>query len=201
MPWSANLSRLPCELPGDEKENPPQRTRTPDLPQIRVVPFSSPPHPGAALLSRPPAIPSANSITTYNLIRLARITGNTDFEGKAKQIGITFFNQIINYPAGYTQMMVGLNFAIGPSYEIVIIGNKDKPDTQKMIKELNSTYLPNKVVIFKDPASKDLSIQEIATFVKEYSQIKNKATIYICRNQQCQLPTTSIEKMRLYLNS
>ena len=30
-------------------------------------------------------------------------------------------------------MMVGLDFAIGPSFEIVIVVNKDKQETQKII--------------------------------------------------------------------
>ena len=40
------------------------------------------------------AVPSANSVTMYNLIRLARITGKMDLEEKAKQIGKTFSTQI-----------------------------------------------------------------------------------------------------------
>jgi uncharacterized protein YyaL (SSP411 family) len=142
------------------------------------------------------AIPSANSLTMYNLIRLSRITGNTDFEKKAKQIGIAFYEQIISYPAGYAQMMIGLDFAIGPSFEIVIVGDKNKADTTKIINELNSIYLPNKVVILKEPGSKDLEIGKISPFVKDYSQIENKATIYVCKNQKCNLPTTSIENMK-----
>jgi uncharacterized protein YyaL (SSP411 family) len=146
------------------------------------------------------AVPSANSISMYNLIRLGRITGNTDFEEKAKQIGIFFYEQINSYPAGHTQIMIGQNFAIGPSYEIVIVGNLDKFDTKKIIGEINSIYLPNKVVIFKDPSSKDSEIEYISPFVKDYSQLENKTTIYVCRNHQCNLPITSIDKMKEQLD-
>ena len=146
------------------------------------------------------AIPSANSVTMYNLIRLARITGNTDLEQKAKQIGITFSNQINKMPSGYTQMMASLDFGIGPSFEIVIVGNKDKKDTQKIIQSINSIYLPNKVVILKESDLKDLLIEKLVPFIKDYSQIKNQATIYVCKNQQCQLPTTKIEKMKQLLD-
>lgn len=145
------------------------------------------------------AIPSANSVTMYNLIRLARITGNTDFEKKAIQIGKTFSNIINELPSGHTQLMTGLDFAIGPSFEIVIVGIKDKKDTQQIIQTINSNYIPNKVVILKEPNKKKSKTEELAPFVKNYSQIKNQATIYVCKNQQCQLPTTSIEKMKQLL--
>ena len=145
------------------------------------------------------AIPSANSVTMYNLIRLARITGNTDPEQKAKQIGKTFSDQITKMSSGYTQMMVSLDFAIGPSFEIVIVGNKDKKDTRKIIQSINSIYLPSKVIILKEPDIKDSLIEDCAPFIKDYSQIKNQATVYVCKNQQCQLPITNIEKMKQLL--
>ena len=60
-------------------------------------------------------------------------------------------------------------------------------------------YIPNKVVILKEPNIKKSKTEELAPFVKSYSQIKNQATIYVCKNQRCQLPTTSIEKMKEFL--
>lgn len=146
------------------------------------------------------AIPSANSITMYNLTRLARITGNTELEKKATEIGKTFSNQINQAPSGYTQMMVSLDFALGPSYEIVIVGDKEKKDTQRIIQSIHSTYIPNKVVILKQPDTKDKLIEELVPFIKEYTQINNQATIYVCKNQICQQPTTDIEKMMQLLN-
>ena len=146
------------------------------------------------------AIPSANSITMYNLIRLARITGNIEFEEKARQIGISFFNEISKIPSGYTQIMVNLDYLIGPSYEIVIVGDKDSKETKKILHSINSFYIPNKVVILKEPNSKDPLIEKISPFIKDYSQIKNNATIYVCRNNQCQFPTTSIDKMMEMIN-
>ena len=94
-------------------------------------------------------------------------------------------------------MTVSLDFTIGPSFEIVIVGIKEKKDTQKIIQSLNSIYLPNKVIILKDP--KDQLIEELVPFIKDYNQINNKSTIYICKNQECQLPTTEIEKMKKLL--
>lgn len=144
------------------------------------------------------AIPSANSIAMYNLIRLARITGNKDFEEKANQIGKTFSNQIIKMPSSHTQTMIGLDFAVGPSYEIVVVGDKNNKNTEEIIKNINSIYLPNKVLILKEPVSKDLLIENLIPFIKNYSQINNKPTIYVCKNLQCQQPIKDIEKMKQF---
>ena len=144
------------------------------------------------------AIPSANSISFYNFTRIARIIGNTDLEKKALELSKAFSDQINKMPSGYTQMIVGLDFVIGPSYELVIVGNKDNKDTKKILQNLNTIYQPNKVVILKDKNTKKISIEKLVPFIKDYTQIKNQATIYVCKNQQCQLPVTDIEKMKQF---
>jgi uncharacterized protein YyaL (SSP411 family) len=136
----------------------------------------------------------------YNLIRLARITGNIDLEENAKKIVKTFSNQISKTPSIYSLMMVSLDFSMGDSSEIVIVGNKNEKDTQKMIQRINSIYLPNKVVILKEPDIKDSLIEELVPFIKNYNQIENKATVYICKNQKCQSPVTDIEELKQLLH-
>ena len=145
------------------------------------------------------AIPSANSVSMYNFIRLSRVTGNIELENKALELSKAFSNQVNKMPSGYTQMMIGLDFVIGPSYEIVIVGNKNNKDTKKIIQNLNSIYQPNKIIILKETKMKGISIENLVPFIKDYSQIKNQATIYVCKNQQCQLPVTDIEKMKQFL--
>ncbi len=68
------------------------------------------------------AIPSGNSVAMLNLIRIARITADSSFEEKADKINKAFSNQIRKYPAGFTQFLIALDFAIGPSYEIILAG-------------------------------------------------------------------------------
>jgi len=146
------------------------------------------------------AIPSANSVSMFNFTRLARITGNAELEKKGMELLKSFSDKINKIPSGYTQMMVGLDLAIGPSYEIVVVGDKDNTSTQKIIQNINSKYLPNKVIILKELKNKNQLIEEMIPFIKNYSQINNQPTIYICKNQQCQLPTTDIEKMKQFLD-
>jgi uncharacterized protein YyaL (SSP411 family) len=144
------------------------------------------------------ALPSANSVTMHNLIRMARITGDTTFEEKAGGLSKAFSEQITTMPSGYTYMMNGVDFALGPSHEIVIVGDTDAQDTQNILKEIQALYLPNKVIIMKD-TKHTKAIEALAPYVKDYTQIQNQATIYICKNHHCQLPTTDIEKMKQLL--
>ncbi|GMT49480.1 MAG: thioredoxin domain-containing protein [bacterium] len=141
------------------------------------------------------AIPSSNSLAMLNLIRLARMTGRTDLEDKASQTGKAFSKTINGFPSSYTQWMVALDFAIGPSYEVVIAGRKDSKDTKDMINALTKPFIPNHVVLFRPGQEKYPEITKLAEFTKYQLSINKKATAYVCLKFNCKEPTTSIQAM------
>jgi len=146
------------------------------------------------------AIPSGNSVSMLNLLRLARLTANTGFEAKAAQIVRAFSEKLSEAPFAYTQMMVALDFTIGPSYEVVIVGNRHAEDTKAMFKALRNAFIPNKVVLYR-PADEEASdITRIAEFTKDFVSKEGKATAYVCKNYTCELPTTDAQKMLMLMN-
>ena len=136
------------------------------------------------------AIPSGNSVAALNFVRLARITGEADLEKKADGIGRAFSDQVTRVPRGFTQLLVAVDFLVGPSYEVVIAGAPDREDTRTMLEALRSRYLPNKVVLLR---TDDLA--RIAPFTKAQTPIDGKATAYVCRDFTCSAPTTDVTTM------
>lgn len=147
------------------------------------------------------AIPSGNSVSMMNLLRLARMTANPDLETKAVRIGQVFSADALASPAGFTQLMTAADFAIGPTYEIVIVGNPQRTDMKAMQKALNEEYLPNKVLLQVPLTGAAADIARLAPYVKDYKAIDGKATAYVCRNHQCQLPTTRVTEMLQLLHT
>ena len=141
------------------------------------------------------ATPSGNSVAALDLLRLGRITANTDLERDADLIGRTFAGNIRQFPSAYTQMLMATEFAIGPSREIVIVGRPEAPDTEEMLGQLRSIYLPNKVVIFRPTDETASQIEELAVYTKDQHSLDSKATAYVCVNYNCELPTTDPKKM------
>ncbi len=141
------------------------------------------------------AIPSGNSVEMLNLLRLGRLTASPEFEKKAAQI-LRIFSEHIEYsPASFTQMMSAVDFALGPSYEVVIVGRSDKEETKTMIKDLQAEFLPSTVIHFIPPDKDPSLIHQMAPFTSRMSSIQNKATAYICQDYACQQPTTDISTM------
>jgi len=140
------------------------------------------------------AYPSGNSMALYVLIRLARLTGNPDYEEYARDT-LNAFSQIISeHPANATMMLCGLDFIIPPSFEVVIAGEQNTSQSRSMFRALWSKYLPSTVVVFH-PAGEDKEITQLAEYTKSQLPVDNKTTAYVCQNFQCDLPTTDIEKM------
>jgi len=147
------------------------------------------------------ALPSGNSVAMLNLLRLGRITADPDLEAKAATIGRAFFEKVRQSPAAYTQLMVAVDFAMGPSYELVIAGDSRRSDTTEMLEALHRRFIPNKVVVFLPTESGSQEVKRIAPFTSEQSSIDGKATAYVCVNHHCQLPTTDIDTMLSLLGS
>ncbi|MDD3043623.1 MAG: thioredoxin domain-containing protein [Methanosarcinaceae archaeon] len=95
------------------------------------------------------AVPSANSLELLNLLRLARVTGDSELEDLAGSVVTAFSKQVLRMPSGYTQFLVGLDFGIGPTYEVVIAGKRNAADTKAMLEELRTSFIPNKVLILR----------------------------------------------------
>jgi uncharacterized protein YyaL (SSP411 family) len=146
------------------------------------------------------AIPSGNSVAMLNLLRLGRMTANSDLEEKAVKIGRAFSGSVKQSPLAHTQLMVALDFGIGPCYEVVIAGKAQAEDTRAMVKALRKHFFPNKVVLLNPGERESPEIAKLVEFAKNQSSIGGKATAYVCLNYNCKLPTTDINKMLELLN-
>ena len=144
------------------------------------------------------AVPSGNSIAMLNMIRLAKITGSSIYENEALQTINVFSRNIYSTPSAYTQALTSLDFIYGPSYEIVICGERENDDTKEMIKILNENFVPNKVVILNSPDSDEA--KSMIPFIKDKKQIQNKSTAYVCVNYTCKSPVNTVKEFEKLLN-
>jgi uncharacterized protein YyaL (SSP411 family) len=148
------------------------------------------------------AIPSGNSVALLNLLRLSRMTGNKVYAAKAEKIVKAFAADIEGYPAGHTQFMAGLNFALNLKYEIVIVGKAAAKDTLDMLAAIRRPFLPQTVVLFLPTDHTAASeINKLAPFTRTMKALNKGATAYVCQDFVCKLPTNSIEQMLANLSA
>jgi uncharacterized protein YyaL (SSP411 family) len=136
------------------------------------------------------AVPSGNSVALYNLLRMSRLMNETAYDGLASKILKVFSEEVKGAPHAHTFMLAGLDFAIGPTYNIVIVGDLHEKNTLDMLSALRKHYLPNLTVTLRQPGKAGLG----------YERLEGKATAYVCQNQTCKPPTNRIIKMLEMLN-
>jgi hypothetical protein len=135
------------------------------------------------------AVPSGNSVALYNLLRLARLSSEPTFELHATRLLKTFSEEVKGQPLGHTFMLVGLDFVLGPTFNVVLVGNPSDKDAIAMLTALRKNYLPNLTVTMWTPEKNAVTPGIV------YEKIDGKATVYVCRDQTCMPPTNRIEKM------
>jgi uncharacterized protein YyaL (SSP411 family) len=121
------------------------------------------------------------------------MTANAEFEEKAVQIGRAFSRTIWQAPMVYTQMMAALDFALGPTSEVVIAGDPGAEDTKAMLAALRGKFIPGKVVMLR--TGEDSEIIGLAEYTRNLTSIEGRATAYVCWNYCCNLPVTDAGKM------
>ncbi|MFX1410882.1 MAG: thioredoxin domain-containing protein [Promethearchaeota archaeon] len=147
------------------------------------------------------AIPSGNSVAMLNLLRLSYLTGDIELEKKADILSRVFSERLNSNPIAYTQFLVAADFAVGPSYSLVIAGDSDSKDTKELINAIRNEFIPNKVFILRRTEQSLPDIDSFSNFVEYFYNKDNKATAYVCINKTCKPPTHDIKKTIEYLKT
>lgn len=146
------------------------------------------------------AVPSGNSVAALNLIRLARLTGAPELEERASRVFRFFSPNIKAAPVAHTQMLQALDFAFGPSYEVVIAGDPLSAETKTMLRAIRGNFLPNKVLLLRDTTGEKPEIVKIAGFAADTVGIAGRTTAYVCQDFACKSPTSDVDEMLSYLS-
>jgi len=145
------------------------------------------------------ALPSGNSVAAWALLRLADLTADPKLTARADEILDSFSAYVAQRPRGYTQMLIALDYAIGPSAQIVLAGNPGDAATRAMVDAVAERFLPNKVVLVRQSGKKGEELVRLAPFLETQTALDGQTTAYVCQNHACSLPTTDVSKMMTLL--
>ncbi|EKQ56747.1 MAG: thioredoxin domain containing protein [Clostridium sp. Maddingley MBC34-26] len=139
------------------------------------------------------AMPSGNSVAAYNLIKLARITGDSNLEEMAgKQLNF-ICGSILREEINHSFFLLAASFALSESKELVCL-IKDKSEEEKIKDLLSEKAIFNLTTIIKTNENKD-EIEKLIPFVKEYDFINDKSTYYLCKGKSCLAPVNDIDEL------
>lgn len=121
-------------------------------------------------------IPASNSIMAKSLFKLSHFFDNEYYLKTATAMLHNVSPDINEYPNGFSNWLdLQLNYT-EPFYEVAISGK----DAHTKLQELNTAYIPNKLIIG--------STTESALPLLEQRYVAGKTLIYVCKNKTCKLP-------------
>ncbi|MCC7563718.1 MAG: thioredoxin domain-containing protein [Methanobacterium sp.] len=138
------------------------------------------------------ALPSGNSVQMLNLERLYLLTGNDEYRNTSIAMEKYFSAIIKRSPPAFTMFLSAIAFKIGPSFNIVVAGSKNKDDTSLMLKTLQEQYLPNCVMVFN---SGDNHLNELIENMEDKNMVNDQVTAYVCGDGTCYPPVNSLEEL------
>ena len=138
-------------------------------------------------------LPSANSVGLLVLLRLHRMCGRDDFAMRAEKLISRFPVDAAHNALSFTTYLRAVDFFIGPSREIVVVGDPRAADTRAMTRALQEESPANAVLLHRPADDEEAAaIIGIAPFLRPLVPRDGRATAYICRDFSCDRPVTSV---------
>ncbi|PQB05128.1 thioredoxin domain-containing protein [Aureitalea marina] len=127
-------------------------------------------------------IPASNSTMAKNLFVLGHHFDETRYGETAMQMLKNVQADMETYPNGFSNWLDLLMNYQENYYEIVTVGD----DAQSILKDLNTRYIPNKLIAGSTSASQ--------AYLLEGRFVPGKTFIYVCVNNACKLPVMEVDK-------
>jgi hypothetical protein len=145
------------------------------------------------------AIPSGNSVSALNLLRLGRLTGRVELEERGRAVLSAFAADVAHVPGSHAQLMSALDFSLGPTREIVIAGEPGDGGTESLLRIAREGFAPRRVTLSRPVGEEGSRAVRLAPFVAAMGTVDNEAAAYVCENYSCRRPVTDSEEFRQLL--
>lgn len=139
------------------------------------------------------ATPGGNSLAATAFVRLGKLTGRKDYLTAAEGTIRAAAGLMQQSPTAAGQMLIALDMLLGPTSEIVIVGDSAAPATGNLLKEIRSRFIPNKVAALRPDATK--GSESLAQLFAGKRAANDQPTLFICENFTCRAPTTGEEAL------
>jgi uncharacterized protein YyaL (SSP411 family) len=135
------------------------------------------------------AEPSPNSVAAMNLLRLSQMTDRNEWRDEAEATFAALAARLTQPGASVPQLAVALDFSLSKPKQIVVAGAPGAADTRALLRLVHDRFIPNKILLLADGGAGQTEIARWLPVVADMSRRDGRATIYICENYLCRLPT------------
>jgi uncharacterized protein YyaL (SSP411 family) len=142
------------------------------------------------------AVPSGNGAALQALARIYALTGENNYRDKATAIIRAFSGELDRDSLSMATYLNGIDLLLN-TVHIVIVGDRGTEECKALIKAVYCASVPNRVMQVVRPGHQFPPGHP----AHGKTQLDGKATVYLCRGQQCSLPIVTPFKLEQELRS
>jgi hypothetical protein len=139
------------------------------------------------------AVPSGNSVAAEVLQRLALFTGDPAYERAGVSALRLVRDHMASAPTGFGHALGALDLYLSAAREVAIVGDPEAEDTRRLVHEVWSRFLPNRVLAVAAPGDRDAAAE--VALLADRPPLDGKATAYVCERFVCRRPVTEPEPL------
>jgi uncharacterized protein YyaL (SSP411 family) len=148
-----------------------------------------------AIVARPRSLidgatPAGNSVAADVMLRLALLTGEADYDRRARSILRIVGEALDRQPQLFGRMLGAADRALAEQVDVVIAASHDDPGDELRAAALRP-YAPDLVVATLNPGDVTAEWPLFA----EKGSVDGKATAYVCRGYACLSPTSDPDEV------
>jgi uncharacterized protein YyaL (SSP411 family) len=142
------------------------------------------------------ALPSGNSVTAANLLRLAAYTGDERYRQRAVALFSAFHDALLADVSQASELLMALDFALEPGKEVLLVGPETAPDFEPLLGALRQAYLPNRIVATAREGDELARNARLIPLLKHKRARGGEVTAYVCVDRVCRFPTADVAVFR-----
>jgi uncharacterized protein len=130
-------------------------------------------------------IPSGNAAAAFGLLRLARLSGNQQYENQAVGVLRLLFGLAARHPLAFGHLLGAADFYLAPVREVAIVGPSE--EAARLLDVVRGSYRPHLVLAG--------GVADGVPLLEGREPVDGHAAAYVCERFTCQAPVTSAEDL------
>jgi len=135
------------------------------------------------------ALPSPTAMMLTGLVRLNKLLNKEDFYQKIGALFGSHWEFMKKAPLACGQMFIAFELFKNKSKEVVVISGSNDEAEKDFLDHIRGNFFPNTVAVLKTPQNTKLAL------LKNKTALKGSSTVYICQNNTCLAPLSSLEDL------
>jgi uncharacterized protein YyaL (SSP411 family) len=141
------------------------------------------------------AEPAASSVSAWNVLVLAHLTGDTAWQARAEEAFSACARRLETGGRAMPLMLCALSAWHAGIQQCVVLGARDDAAAEALVRVVSRRYLPFAVHVPIEPGPRQGALAQVLPSAGAFGLVGGKPTAYWCRDFACETPLTVPEDL------